>query len=124
MFHLFGGNPHAIILAAPLLMKMKLKELYMLLNSKEMHDVLKVDGIKDSTVASLRLSLELSIKILEKENSQSVSFFFMIGLLPGGVYEYELKDLWGPDWEKHIQNLVNFSLVQKKEENENDENVL
>jgi hypothetical protein len=65
---LFGGNPHAIILAAPLLMKMKLKELYMLLNSKEMHEVLKIDGIKDSTVASLRLSLELSIKILEKEN--------------------------------------------------------
>jgi hypothetical protein len=43
---------------------MKLKELYMLLNSKEMHDVLQVDGIKDSTVASLRLSLEASIKIL------------------------------------------------------------
>lgn len=83
-----------------------------------MHDVLKVDGINDSTVASLRLSLEVSIKSLEKENSQSLQFFFLIGLLPGGVYEQEFKDLWGIDWEKHIKLLCNYSLVQKKDENE------
>lgn len=65
LFKLLGGNPHAIILAAPLLQKIKLKELYQLLNSKEMHDVLKVEGISNSTVASLRLSLEASIKVLE-----------------------------------------------------------
>ncbi len=64
LFKLLGGNPHAIILAAPLLMKMDLKSLYQLLNSKEMHEVLKVDGISDSTVASLRMSLEVSIKLL------------------------------------------------------------
>ena len=40
---------------------MSLKELYTVLNSKEMHDILSVDGITDSTVASLRLSLEASI---------------------------------------------------------------
>lgn len=28
LFKLLGGNPHAIILAAPILIKMKLKELY------------------------------------------------------------------------------------------------
>ena len=64
LFKILGGNPHAIILAAPLLIRMKLKDLYMLLNSKEMHEVLKVDNIVNSTVASLRLSLEASIKIL------------------------------------------------------------
>jgi hypothetical protein len=68
-------------------MKMSLKELYLLLNSKEMHDVLKVDGISDSTVASIRLSLEASIKILQKEDTESLKFFFFLGLLPGGVYE-------------------------------------
>ena len=40
MFKILGGNPHAIILAAPILIRMKLKELYLLLNSKEMHEVL------------------------------------------------------------------------------------
>ena len=93
LFKILGGNPHAIILAAPLLIRMKLKDLYLLLNSKEMHEVLQVDGIKDSTVASLRLSLEVSIKILEKEDKQSLSFFFFIGMLPGGVLEEELGEL-------------------------------
>ena len=51
---------------------MKLKELYNLLNSKEMYEVLKVDDIKDSTVASLRLSLEASIIILEREDKRSL----------------------------------------------------
>ena len=81
-----------------------------------MHEVLKADGIKDSTVASLRLSLEASIKILQKDDSESVQFFFMIGLLPGGIYETELMDMWGTGWERHIRNLVNYSLVQKKED--------
>lgn len=55
-----------------------------------MHEVLKVDGITDSTVASLRLSLEASIKILEKEDKECLRFFFFIGMLPGGVYEEDL----------------------------------
>jgi hypothetical protein len=69
---------------------MKIKDLYLLLTSKEMHDVLKVDGISDSTVASLRLSLEASIKVLEKEDKESLRFFFLMGMLPGGVTEDEL----------------------------------
>jgi hypothetical protein len=47
-------------------MKMTLKELYMMLNSKEMHEILQVDGITDSSVASLRVSLEASLMVLEK----------------------------------------------------------
>ncbi len=90
LFKILAGNPHAITLAAPILIKMKLKDLYLLLNSKEMHDVLKVDGIKDSTVASLRLSLEASISVLDKE---SLSFFFLIGMLPGGIDENELDNI-------------------------------
>ena len=49
-----------------------------------------MDGIKDSTVASLRLSLEASIKILEREDKEGLSFFFFIGMLPGGVSADEL----------------------------------
>ena len=94
---------------------MRLKDLYLLLNSKEMHDVLQVDGIKDSTVASLRLSLEASIKIMQKEDSESLQFFFFIGMLPGGIEEEELEQIWGPNSKKHIEQLVRFSLIQKKE---------
>jgi len=103
LFKLLGGNPHAIILAAPILLKMTLKELYMLLNSKEMHEILKVDGITDSTVASLRMSLEASIKILEKEDKMCLRFFFLIGMLPGGVFGEDLEDIWGPGYDRYVQ---------------------
>ena len=73
---------------------MTLKQLYLMLDSKEMHKVLEVDGIKDSTVASLRVSLEASIKVLEKEDPQSLQFFFFIGMLPGGIEEEELNECW------------------------------
>lgn len=94
---------------------MTLKDLYLLLNSKEMHDVLKVDGIKDQTVASLRLSLEASLKFLSSEDNQSLRFFFLIGMLPGGVYEQELERIWGSDCNKHVEKLKNLSLISMKE---------
>lgn len=64
LFKILAGNPHAIILAAPLLINKRLKELYELLNSEKLLEVLKVDGVTDSTVASLCLSLEASIIVL------------------------------------------------------------
>lgn len=86
----------------------------MLLNTKEMYDVLKVDGIEDSTVASLRLSLEVSIKVLQNEDLQALQFFFLIGMLPGGIEEEELAEIWGIDYKKHLDSLMNLSLVQMK----------
>jgi hypothetical protein len=85
---------------------MRLKDLYLMLNSKEMHDVLKVEGITDSTVASLRLSLEASIKILEKDDLECLRFFFLIGMLPGGVYEQDLEAVWGEGWQKYVDKLL------------------
>ncbi|CDW71451.1 UNKNOWN [Stylonychia lemnae] len=115
LFKIFGGNPHAITLAAPLLIRMSLKELYLLLNSKQMFDTLKVEGIEDSTVASLRVSLEASITVLQREDPSAYNFFFLIGMLPGGIEEDELVELWGPDYSKHIEILLNFSLIQRKD---------
>jgi hypothetical protein len=46
-------------------MKKSLKELYDLLNSDKLLETLTVDGVKDQAVASLCLSLEVSVGILE-----------------------------------------------------------
>jgi len=67
-----------------------LKELYILLNSERLLEVLKVSGVTDSTVASLLLSLEASIVILQDTDKQTLKFLFLIGLLPGGVFKDEL----------------------------------
>lgn len=65
MFKLLAGNPHAIILAAPLLIKKRrLVDVYNLLNSDDLIKSLKVDGVTESTVTSFCLSIEASITIL------------------------------------------------------------
>ena len=74
--------------------KKKLKDLYMMLDSPNLAECLAVDGVTDSTVGSLVRSLEVSVAILQNEDKYSLQFFYMIGLLPGGVYDYELKELW------------------------------
>lgn len=70
LFKIFSGNPHAIVLAAPLIGtdKMRLIDLYKTLNSKEMHEILQVDGIENCSMASLRVSLEASVNVLKKQN--------------------------------------------------------
>jgi hypothetical protein len=64
LFKILSGNPHAIILAAPLLHKKSLKELFIMLDSPNLAECLAVDGVTDSTVGSLVRSLEVSISIL------------------------------------------------------------
>jgi len=92
LFRLLSGNPHAIVLSAPLIGtdKMKLIDLYKTLNSKEMHEILKVDGIENCSMASLRVSLEASVNVLRKDDHESLIVFYLIGLLPGGVNEEQL----------------------------------
>ncbi len=94
LFKLLAGNPHAIILASALLLNKRLIELYDMLNSEKLHEVLRVDGVTDSTVASLCLSIEVSITVLQKEDTVALSLFYLIGLLPGGIFKDELVRIW------------------------------
>ena len=45
----------------------------------------------------------------------ALNLFFLIGLLPGGVYEQDLNEIWGSNWEPIADKLINYSLLQKKE---------
>lgn len=92
---------------------MNLVRLYQTLNSKEMHEILKVDGIEDCTVASLRVSLEASVMMLEKEDPVALELFFLIGLMPGGVNEDQLKKMNIRQWEEKSKKLREFSLVSE-----------
>jgi hypothetical protein len=109
-------------LAAPLLIKKSLKELYILLSSDKLISSLAVDGVKDQAIASLCLSLEISVTILEKDDHDALAFFYLIGLLPGGIFKYELPSIWrktsesDPGYEAHVQTLMKLSLLQEKEQ--------
>lgn len=36
-------------------------------------------------------------------------------MLPGGVYEEDLAEIWGTGWERYVEKLLNLSLLSKKE---------
>jgi hypothetical protein len=93
----------------------------MLLNNEQLHKVLQEDGVQDSTVASLCLSIEASIMMLQSDDVNSLSLFYLIGLLPGGIFKEELEHIWRKKGEKtgceaFVDNLMKLSLVQIKEQ--------
>ncbi len=52
-----------------------------------------------------------------KKSPKAVELFCLIGLMPGGVTQEDLKELWDKekqDWFGFIQELINAQLVQKK----------
>lgn len=65
--------------------------------------------------ASLRLSLEISINNVKKNNPEALDFFKLIGLLPGGIKQQELNELWGStSWKPLKDHLIRASLLVYK----------
>lgn len=115
MFEILKGHPHAISLAAPLLQDKRLKELYGLLNSDEIMNWLENQGIKDDSMGSLKVSMDISIKQLSDTEPQAIRLFYLIGLLPGGCTQSELDLLWGDGkWLSLAEKLLRSSLLVKK----------
>ena len=61
LFKLLGGNPQSIMLVSPLLndphKKIKLADLYKMLTSNQLCEMLKSEDIEDAVMASLRISV-------------------------------------------------------------------
>ena len=114
---MLGGHPYSISLAAPMLEYKTLKELFQQLLSTNI-----IDGLEDNEIqsyASLRLSLEISIENLKKSKPDALKLFKFIGLLPGGVNQNELTDMWGSTrWKHYKEKLIRSSLLIFKQ-NEN-----
>mmetsp|Transcript_10357 Transcript_10357/g.10388 ORF Transcript_10357/g.10388 Transcript_10357/m.10388 type:complete len:304 (-) Transcript_10357:33-944(-) len=121
ILHLLGGHPHAISLAAPLLQDKSLKELYSILNSYDILDVLGSDHIEGKLIAPLKVSLETSIEHMKINDPDSLKLFCLMGLLPGGCSEEDLDELWGKNWYHCVERLLRASLLVKKTQ-ENREN--
>ena len=114
---LLGGHPQAISLAAPMLKDKTLKNLFLAFCKTNLMDVID-DSINIKTAqTSLRVSLELSIQRVNEIKPKALDFFGLIGLLPGGVSNEELFELWGDDtWEPLKEELIGASLLTYKAE--------
>ena len=110
---MLGGHPQAISLAAPMLEYQTLTELFQQLLESNIMDALGYQEKQSYT--SLRLSLEISIKNIKKKNSEALDLFMLIGLLPGGIKQPELTELYGsPAWKPLKENLIRASLLVYK----------
>lgn len=82
-----------------------------------MMDALEVTSSSDSDT-SLRVSLELSITNMQKNNQDSLKLFSFIGLFPGGINDEDLTDMWGgQQWITLKDALIRASLLVYKTDN-------
>ena len=110
---MLGGHPQAISLAAPMLENQTLSELFQQLLDSNIMDALSFKGKQSYT--SLRISLEVSIKNIKKNNPEALDLFKFIGLLPGGIKQTELTNLWGStSWKSLKDDLIRASLLVYK----------
>ena len=110
---MLGGHPQAIWLAASILEHQSLVKLFEQMLESSLLDALGNQG--KQSYASLRLSLDISIQYLKRNDLESLNFFKFIGLLPGGVEEEELTQIWGDkSWENFAEILRKASLLVYK----------
>ncbi|CAI2386882.1 unnamed protein product [Moneuplotes crassus] len=107
---MLGGHPQAISLAAPLLESQTLLSLFQQLLESNIMDALSQDDMQ--SYGSLRMSLDVSIKNLQKTRKEALDLFKFIGLLPGGVKQEELTKMWGNStWKSYKESLIKASLI-------------
>ena len=111
---MLGGHPYSISLAAPMLENKTLTELFQQLLSTNI-----IDGLEENEsqpYASLRISLGISIENLKKNKPDALRLFKFIGLLPGGVNQNDLTDMWGnTKWKIYKDTLIRSSLLNFKQ---------
>ena len=98
LFKLLGGNPQSIALITPLLndptKNITLVDLYTMLTSNKLCEILKSEEIEDKMMASLRISVQVSVSMINESDPKSMQLFFLLGLLPGGIGVDDLDKIW------------------------------
>jgi hypothetical protein len=54
------------------------------------------------------------VTVLERDDSECLDLFVLVGLLPGGINEEQLKILYGEKWEQHSKKLKEYSLISER----------
>lgn len=70
-------------------------------------------------LASLNVCLQISVQILVESDPACLKLFFLLSMLPGGVTEDELTQLWDSikeitPWHSAILLLENHKLVERR----------
>lgn len=118
IMEILGGHPQSISLAAALLVDRSLKDLFKLLTSRPLLEVLTVQDLTEEekkSFNSLQVSLDVSLEHLTKRNKEAVRFFGLVGLMPAGASDEDFTKIWGTGWQELAGILVRSSLLLKTE---------
>lgn len=113
---LFGGLPQALLMGASILHNRNLSELCTLLNGGKNHlslqPLILEAGSHPLVENSITLALEIVEDLGELDNLKALSFF------PSGILETDLRQVWGPEYAKHLTTLLSYSLLHRHKQNE------
>lgn len=59
----------------------------------------------------MQVSLDVSMNFLNKRHPESVRFYGLLGLLPGGGADQDFETIWGKGWQDHASLLLRYSLI-------------
>lgn len=68
------------------------------LTAKQILNTLQIEELEleeHHSLTSIKVSLDYSIQFLRKNHYDTVRFFAMFGLLPGGILSDSLVKIWG-----------------------------
>jgi hypothetical protein len=89
---------------------MYLTELFEQLLESSISDAL--DGSGKHTFAAMKASVDITANKIKKNNPESLDFFKLFGLLPGGVKQTDMDQLWGSkNWKQHKFELMKASMI-------------
>lgn len=107
---MLGGHPQAIQLSASMLEHASMSDLFKRFLDTNLMETLSSCGQRP--YASLKVSYDMSISHIQKNNPEALDLFKLLGLLPGSINHDDLTQLWGDDsWQPLQQELIRSSLI-------------
>ena len=75
---------------------MTLVDIYKLLTSEAMDDMLQSENInkQDAISASMRLTIEAAFNNIAKNDHEALELFFIVSMFPGGIHVRDLDYIW------------------------------
>ena len=122
-FKWMHGNPQSITLMAnlrlnPIQTNEKVyRTLYDLnmIKSEEIKKLLEDENVDTdifSNENSLRISHEFTLLQLQLNDKDAYTFYFFMGLLPGGLTKEQCQIMWGDSWQKCLETLDKIGFIE------------
>ena len=99
---------------------MKLTDLFLMLKSDKIRDILEQEKINTSVfenATSLKISHEIALLSLQETNPDAYKFFFFLAMLPDGATKAQLDSMWKGEWQASLDTLEKAGFMEQRSSN-------